>query len=302
MPEKIAAVVVTFNRKFLLKQCLDSILLQTIMLSQVIVIDNLSTDGTPEFLEENGYLCNQKINYVRLDKNIGGAGGFYTGIKLAYEQGYEWIWIMDDDTIPAPSALEDLLAVVASPRGLPKPVLLASKVLWVDNSLHPMNRPRFFVDRVEQFLEAATRGLVLLRSTSFVSLMIHRDAIEKHGLPLKHYFIWNDDSEFTARILKTETGYLVPESVVYHKTSDKYTTFSDKSGKYYYHVRNTLFMLKTEGWEFYEKVKLFIALCWDINMYLNHNEYRLGNIGIVLRGMIDGVFFEKKAVERSKNC
>lgn len=300
MNKKVVVVVVTFNRKFLLIQCLEAILLQIKSICKIILIDNASTDGTRNLLQEQGYLDNDKIDYIQLNKNIGGAGGFHTGMKLAYDQGYEWIWVMDDDTIPTSSALEALLTVAESPRGLTQPVLLASKVLWTDDNLHLMNRPRFFVDRVEQFLEAATKGLLLLRSSSFVSLMIHRDAIQKYGLPLKHYFIWNDDAEFTARILRFETGYLVPESIVYHKTAENYTILANNSGRYYYHIRNTIFMLKNQSWDFQEKVKLFLVLCWYTAKHVQNNNYNLASIASVVRGIIDGTFRETSIIKASE--
>ena len=89
--EKIAAVVVTYNRKELLKECLDALLAQTHPLDSIILIDNASTDGTPEFLKEKGFLDNPKIDYVRLSENSGGAGGFYEGMKRGYEKGFDWV-------------------------------------------------------------------------------------------------------------------------------------------------------------------------------------------------------------------
>jgi len=107
--EKIAAVVVTYNRKDLLKECLDALLNQTRPLDSIILIDNASTDGTPEFLKEKGYLDNPKIDYVRLPENTGGAGGFHEGVKRGYEKGYDWLWLMDDDALPEKSSLNNLL-------------------------------------------------------------------------------------------------------------------------------------------------------------------------------------------------
>ena len=86
--EKIAAVVVTYNRKELLKECLDALLRQTYSVDSIILIDNASNDGTPEFLKENGYLDNPKIDYVRLPENTGSAGGFYDGVKRGYKKGF----------------------------------------------------------------------------------------------------------------------------------------------------------------------------------------------------------------------
>lgn len=86
---KVAAVVVTYNRKELLRECLNALLNQTRPLDEIIVIDNASTDGTQEMIaKEFPY-----ITYVLMSENIGGAGGFHEGMKLAYEKGYDWIWV-----------------------------------------------------------------------------------------------------------------------------------------------------------------------------------------------------------------
>src|SRR5690606_27933775 len=94
-------------------------------LQAIYIIDNASTDGTPELLHRMGYTPspqggtltletpgNQekvKIIHIRLPENTGGAGGFHEGVKRAYNDGYDWIWLMDDDAEPLEDALEKLL-------------------------------------------------------------------------------------------------------------------------------------------------------------------------------------------------
>ncbi|WP_338825129.1 hypothetical protein MHOCP_06860 [Moorella humiferrea] len=82
--ETVAAVVVTNNRKKLFDECLQALLHQTRPVDSIIVIDNASTDSTPEFLAQKGYLSNPIIYYIRLSENTGGEGGFYEGIKHGY--------------------------------------------------------------------------------------------------------------------------------------------------------------------------------------------------------------------------
>ena len=89
---KITAVVVTYNRLELLRKVVDG--LRRNNLSDIIVVNNGSTDGTQEWLEAQTHL-----NVVHQD-NVGGSGGFYTGIKKAYDEGADWIWCMDDDVTP----------------------------------------------------------------------------------------------------------------------------------------------------------------------------------------------------------
>jgi len=74
--EKIVAVIPTFNRKTILKECLDALLGQKYPLNSIIIIDGASSDGTRDFLLANGYLNNHKVDYIRLKENIGGCGGF----------------------------------------------------------------------------------------------------------------------------------------------------------------------------------------------------------------------------------
>ncbi|MFY9636747.1 MAG: glycosyltransferase, partial [Cellulosimicrobium cellulans] len=95
MTEQVAAVVVTYNRVDKLGRVLDSILAQTRPVDRLIVIDNASTDSTPQLLSV--YDDDPRVEIVRLDSNTGGAGGFSAGMERAYERGADWVWIMDDD-------------------------------------------------------------------------------------------------------------------------------------------------------------------------------------------------------------
>src|SRR5260221_2165012 len=104
----VAAVVVTYNRKELLARCLEAIRAQSRPCERVFIVDNASTDGTPEYLAAAA-LMGDSIQYIRLPANSGSAGGFHEGMRRAYESGYDWLWLMDDDGCPAPDRLEDLL-------------------------------------------------------------------------------------------------------------------------------------------------------------------------------------------------
>ena len=108
---KIAALVVTYERKAMLSDCLTSILGQKgENKADIIVIDNNSSDGTSElFLTSDGVFHRQDIHYFNTGMNTGCAGGFTFGIRKAAELGYDFVWLMDDDCIPADSALEELV-------------------------------------------------------------------------------------------------------------------------------------------------------------------------------------------------
>jgi GT2 family glycosyltransferase len=133
--------------------------------------------------------------------NEGGAGGFHEGIKRAHADGAEWLWLMDDDTIPNSGALTELLGAAGRLNGAAPPALLASRVVWRDGTLHPMNYPILERRRMKRVVEAAEHGLMPLRGAAFVSLLLHRRAVDRHRLPLKHLFLWADDIQYTSRIV-----------------------------------------------------------------------------------------------------
>jgi GT2 family glycosyltransferase len=245
----VTAVLVTYNRLGLLKQAMQALLNQTVRPDLIIVVDNHSTDGTREWLAQlvKGEEC---IRIVSLDENSGGAGGFSHGIRAAYETGSDWIWTMDDDTIPDSDALERLVACV---EPLSQDILngigyLTSKVVWKDGSRHVHNVPmpmRFWWDGYE-----VIPGSIQIQAATFVSLLISRMAIRAVGFPVKEFFIWWDDVEFTFRMSDAGfLGYHVDQSRVMHATPANRATeywFVDAANlwKYKYGIRNEVAVVK----------------------------------------------------------
>src|SRR4051794_9942906 len=214
----VCAVGVTFNRRELLERCLTALSAQSRPVDAVLVVDNAGTDGTPAFVRE----AHPDVELLSLPANVGGAGGFAAGMERAHAAGHEWVWLMDDDTLAEPDALAALLD--GSRRAPGTPPIVASQVRWKDGSLHPMNRPFVRWDDSAAMAEAARRGLVALRNATFVSVLVRREAIDRHGVAPAKFFIWGDDFEFTSRVLRETPGYLVPESRVVHWTEQAHTS------------------------------------------------------------------------------
>ncbi len=282
----VCAVVVTFNRRDLLEECLAALAAQTRPPEHLLVVDNASTDGTPELVRDR---YAGRVELVALPINEGGAGGFHEGLRRAHEAGHEWIWLMDDDTIPTPTALAELLAAPARTGLDHPPALLSSKVVWTDGAMHPMNNPGFERESIAAVIAGAEQRLMPLRATTFVSLLLHRGAIDRHGLPLKRYFLWSDDIEYTARILRREPGYLVPASVTVHKTKEAYTAITSSGDRFYFHVRNTIYMLRGTAWSAREKPGLLFSWLSSIVSYLQFNGLTRASLTLIARGVYDGV-------------
>jgi len=236
----VAAVVVTRNRRQLLLEALAAVRAQSRAPDAVIVVDNASADGTAAAVRR----YHPSARLAELTRNTGGAGGFAYGTALALAGGADLIWFMDDDTVPEPGALRALLAARERYPARP-PALVASRVLWTDGRAHPMNTPRRkpFASQAER-LAAAAAGCQPIRSASFVSILVDAAVCRRRGLPRAGYFLWNDDFEFTARLLRGNAGLLCPPSVVVHKTATFGSTDTDPGERFFYEVRNKIWMFR----------------------------------------------------------
>ena len=216
MTGSVWAVVVTWNRRELLERCLAHLIAQTRQCDGVVVVDNASDDGTAEMLAD---AWAGKALVVRMPVNTGGAGGFNAGIRAAVEAGADRVWLMDDDVLAAPDALEALLRAETMLEGEGvTPAFLCSSVRSPQG--HLTNTPE--IDRRRNALgypawgERLEQGLIPVRQATFVSVLVSRAAVTRHGLPLAPMFIWGDDTEYTLRLSRDGPGYLVAASRVVH--------------------------------------------------------------------------------------
>jgi rhamnopyranosyl-N-acetylglucosaminyl-diphospho-decaprenol beta-1,3/1,4-galactofuranosyltransferase len=237
----VCAVVVTYNRKEMLRRCLGALAAQRRSPDRILVVDNASSDGTREMLAEEF----ASAELLALASNEGGAGGFHEGMKRAHADGAEWLWLMDDDTIPEPDALAELLDARDRLDHESAPTLLASRAVWRDGAMHPMNMPIFERRRMERVIAGVQQGAMPIRGATFVSLLVHRGVVDRYELPLKHFFLWADDIEYTSRaVLGGDGAYFVPTSVALHDTRAPEDFRAAEPDRFYYHVRNTLLMAR----------------------------------------------------------
>ncbi|MCR5497923.1 MAG: glycosyltransferase family 2 protein [Paludibacteraceae bacterium] len=237
MNDKVGIVVVTYNRLALLKEVISSLRNQTYQNRDIIVINNGSTDDTKQWLDEQNDLI------VLTQDNCGGAGGFFTGMKYAAENGYDYCWVMDDDVICNPDALEQLQNAYHLKDNIG---FVCSQVRGINGA--PMNTPQVDQRKSENgyayFYDMIDRNMIRVLSSTFVSVFLSTAIIREVGLPYKEYFIWGDDAEYTMRISKKYVSYMVCDSIVLHKRAIQsdlsfYTETNDvRLRNYYYRFRN----------------------------------------------------------------
>lgn len=281
------AIVVTFNRLELLKLTIEKLENQTIKLDEIIIINNASTDGTTEYL---GTLNKSNIKVINLPNNLGGAGGFYEGIKIAYDRKHEYMWIMDDDTIAEVDAYEKLLTGLNTLQDR-KIGFVCSNVLFKDGSACIMNTPQ--VSSI--WNDYASKGAIKLIATSFVSMLITRDVVKEVGLPIKEFFIWGDDAEFTKRINKKYEGYMITSSIVYHYMNEnKGVNIIDEAAnrvdRYFYEYRNKFFIARKEGFKAVKDYLIYFIKTFVL-IIIRKNESKLKKLRIITKGFLHGIFF-----------
>lgn len=274
----VCTVIVTYNRLAFLKECISGVLQQTHSSDKIIIVNNGSTDETESYLTT---LSHQTQIEIVNQENLGGAGGFHMGIKKAYERGYEWIWVMDDDVEPFKDCLENLL-----------------KYKDLSKCLHPL---RIFSDNNEVFLwehyfdhrtcmpilhyniSLENKDYCYVNTACFEGMLIHRDIVEKIGFPKQEYFIAGDDTEY---------GFLanLHTNVLYTKTAKMYRKRVQISEKIrplqaYYEYRN-IFLLR-------KNIKPYFIESFSSLFYKNLYKDCFSKIKKIIRGK-EYSFSEKK--------
>ncbi len=230
---RIAVVIVTFNRWEYLKSALSAILPQLSPQDAVFVIDNGSSDGTRKLLPRTF----PAVRVLLADENVGGAGGFAFGLDLAMAEGFSHAWLMDDDGEPAPDALAELVHAVDDQPDAP---------WWTSTTW-------FYRGTVEQARRGESLtpaipgtdgkfGTLPARRATFVGLLVNLDVARREPLPVADFFIWHDDSEYTARLSRATAGVRSLSSSIIHPFKAEYVDFGERLR---YDIRNRIWILRS---------------------------------------------------------
>lgn len=181
----VYAVVVTYNRLPLLKEGLIGLRNQTKKLDKIIVVNNGSSDGTKDWLKSQTDI--KVIN----QENTGGAGGFYTGVKFAYENGADWVWTMDDDVVPNYDCLEELMNYSSFSKCLhpSRETRDGLKYFWGEY----LDLKKYRKYKLTE-VEINDKNIYYPNVGCFEGMLISSEVIEKIGFPDSRFFISGDDT------------------------------------------------------------------------------------------------------------
>ena len=284
--ERVAAVVVTYNRLELLKKVVSAVKNQTRKPERIFIINNSSSDGTAE------WLALQDEIIVITQENTGSSGGQFTGIKHCYESAAEWIWTMDDDVVPDEDCLEKLLnAKTISAVRAPLRYTRENKPYFNDVLRFNLNNPLKSIWNGIISEEDLQNEIISAEGITFEGPLFRREIVERIGLPEKPFFIYGDDTEFFIRALKNGFSIVIVRDAVLRRQLDYENPRTALGWKLYYYVRNIIAIDKLHGNSAVREIRPFGYL---IKWLLRCKS--LGDVRTVLRAFKDGYFYKSQNI------
>jgi dTDP-4-dehydrorhamnose reductase len=302
----IYACIITFNRRDILLECLQAVYSQTHAVSGVLVLDNASTDGTDEMLASEGFLARPDFVYHRNAVNTGVSPGFEQLVRLGYEQGASWVWVMDDDVIPSETALAELISAsrhFGSPDEIGFLISAARTPDGLENNVPhvDMRRDRSnWKNRPEpEWGHMLEHGMVRVRNAGLTSILIPRTTIEACGVPSGDFAVLGEDADYTLRISAWRPGYLVGRSRVLHKRSISgyihvlVETNEARLNRFYYYYRN-FFYLRKQYHPAGDLVTFLLQSAYHLLRMPTAPSHRLRRARYLIQGLAAGLFFKPR--------
>lgn len=294
--EKITAVVVTYNRLNLLKKVISNLKSQTRKLDNIIVVNNGSTDGTKEWLDEQ-----DDLDIVH-QENVGGSGGFYRGIQYAYVKGFDWIWCMDDDVYPEETCLENLLSFKNDDKiGMlcplryqeGKPFLSEIIKFNLSNPFQNLHKNKVKITDLNQ-------KTISIEGIAFEGPLIRRGVVGMIGLPNKDLYILYDDSDYSYRCVLggykvlLVTNAILFKEMFYCNSSKEYVVKMNK-WKLVYHIRNSSYFNVVYGKNCFVRRLRPIMMLLKFYSYISKNifcnkKYQITDFRIFFKAFLSGQY------------
>lgn len=242
MTVSLTAVICNFNKKDFLKGCLDSLLAtQSDSLSiNVIVVDNASTDGSQQMIE-NEY--GKQVTLIAKAENTGGAGGFATGMRAAVETGCDYVALLDNDILLDTDTLPKLVAYLQTHSEVG---VAGAKICTMDNPAI-LQELGAFIERENYGVKTPLKGhkddtslpdVVVCDYVPACCLVTRTEIIREAGVFDEAHFIYWDDMDWCTRVkLAGYEIHAIASARVQHKMGAVHATNTFSN---YYFERNRL--------------------------------------------------------------
>lgn len=239
----VISVILNTNRKDDTLECLASLQNSTYMNHRAIVLDNASSDDSVEAIQQ----AFPEVQLISLESNLGYAGNNNVGIQAAIEQGAEWVFVLNEDTILAEDCLAQLVAGASLHErcGIIGPMVYHHNEPGVIQSAGGHLSPLW--ESVHIGHNELDRGQYdTPRQVDWISgcaIMVRREAIEQAGKIDERFFYYYEETEWCVRI--TRAGWQIwhlPQAKLWHKGVQR--NYQPSPNVTYYSTRNYLLLLK----------------------------------------------------------
>lgn len=219
--KRVGIVICNYNKCKDVLACIESVLKSDFRAFDLFVVDNASTDGSSEAIKEQ--YQDEQINLIQNQENLGGSGGFDTGIRKLYQLGYEYIMCLDNDVILDRKAVSALYNFMEEHKEVG---ITGSKVYHTEAPEYiqqfglNLDFERYCAETLyaDCYDDGTVPEIIYCDTVATCSVMVRREAVEKAGVMPEENFIYWDDMEWGYCI--GQAGYKVAaygKSKVWHR-------------------------------------------------------------------------------------
>ena len=291
----VAVILLNWNGYQDTYECLKSLETLSYPNFHVFLVDNDSSDDSFTKLkkdQESGKF-NVGLTCIQSGGNLGCAGGNNVGIKRAYEQGFDYYWMLNNDTYVDPDALSTLVEVIENDK---KVGIVGSKIYYADTKLlwfaGGSVNPYIGTSKMIGIEEEDKGQYDEQKEVDFIvgcSMLFSREVIESIGYLEEDYFIYYEDTDWNLRAKKAGWKIVyVPTSIIYHKESSS-TKSSDLSPYYaYYLIRNGYLMVSrvNANYKWMAFMYLFIRILKFHILYVLKSNNKIRRSSMILKGAL----------------
>lgn len=235
--ENVTVILVNYNGKKYLKNCIESIKEQSYENLSILIVDNASRDESVQYLQSSY----PEIEVIACEENYGFAKGNNIGIEYAIEQGADYVLLLNVDTVIQPDLVEKLVAKAdASTITVPKIYMdkRLMKVWYAGGEIDYVQGRSYHCNR------AADTEIKNIDFACGCCVLIHRDIIKKVGLFDENYYLYFEDTDISMRWIQNKiTIKYIPDAKMWHKIGGSGGNDGNLI-KTYYMIRNQLYFMK----------------------------------------------------------
>lgn len=292
--KSIGVVICNYNKRDYVLKCIQAVMESNITDYDIYVVDNASTDGSAQAIREQ---YGSAISVICNEENLGGSGGFNTGIRRVTEMGYSYICCLDNDALLDENALAEMRSFLQEHRDVG---MVGAKIFHMHDTAriqqYGLNidfeccqARTLFADVVD---DETVPEVVYCDTVAACALMIPLEVAKKVGPMPEDNFIYWDDMEWGYQI--KQAGYQVA-AIAAAKALHEMGSNQKRANTFiqYYMWRNRIhFFMKYTPVANRERmsVRLLSAVYGDIFEAMYNQEYNISQtIVMAYKDALDGV-------------